>query len=40
MGSGPARMNDLTVIQATQGLVSYLEEFHGLDPLREKVRRR
>ena len=29
MGAGFSRMNDLTVIQATQGLCKYLEDTHG-----------
>ena len=35
MGSGPSMMNDLTVIQATQGLLRYLEEVHGTAAVRE-----
>ena len=36
MGSGPARMNDLTVIQATQGLIAYLKSCLGEDELKRR----
>eukprot|EP00946_MAST-07B_sp_MAST-7B-sp1_P003765 g3765.t1 len=36
MGAGTSRMNDLTVIQATQGLAAYLEDTLGADVAKQR----
>ena len=36
MGPGPSQMNDLTIIQTSQGLLKYAENHFGLQQLQEK----
>ena len=36
MGPGPARMNELTVLQASQGLLRHLEDELGAEELRRR----